>query len=113
MPHLIVEYAEASASEAQVARMLDAVHAAAESTGLFEPTHIKTRAVPVRHYRTGTGRHPFIHAQLRIKAGRDDAQKKALSHAVLAALKAQEFPVQVITVEVVDMDAGTYAKWSR
>lgn len=113
MPHVIIEFAEESVSEAQISPMLDSVHAAAASTGLFDPTHIKSRAFPLRHYRTGLDSGPFIHAQLRIKAGRDDAQKNALSHAVLAALKAQDLPVQVITVEVVDMDVETYAKWSR
>lgn len=112
MPHLIVEYADDLATDDDVIPMLDAVHAAAVSTGLFDETHIKTRAIPVRHYRTGTGHGPFIHAQLRIKAGRTEAQKRELSGAVLAAIRSRDLPAQVITVEVVDMDVATYAKWS-
>lgn len=112
MPHFIIEYAHDLVPEEQLPPMLDAVHAAAVSTALFTESHIKTRAIPVRHYRTGTGHGPFIHAQLRIKAGRSEEQKRGLSTAVLVALKSQGLQAQVITVEVVDMDVATYAKWS-
>lgn len=112
MPHLIIEYADDLASDADIPPLLDAVHAAAVSTGLFDESHIKTRAIAVSHYRTGTGHGPFIHAQLRIKAGRTGAQKRELSAAVLAAIRSRNLPAQVITIEVVDMDAATYAKWS-
>jgi 5-carboxymethyl-2-hydroxymuconate isomerase len=114
VPHLILEFARGLAGDDEVPAMLDAVHGAAVSTGLFQEEHIKTRAIPVLFYRTGTGtgHGPFIHAQLRIKSGRDEVQKRALSQAVLAAIRGQGWPAQVITVEVVDMDAATYAKHS-
>lgn len=112
MPHLIVEYSDDLMTDSDVMPMLDAVHAAAVSTDLFDESHVKTRAIPVRHYRTGSGRDPFIHAQLRIKAGRTEAQKRGLSAAVLAGIKNLNLPARVITVEVVDMDVATYAKWS-
>lgn len=112
MPHLIIEYAQDLASTEQVPALLDAVHEAALSTGLFDEHHIRTRAIPVTFYRTGTGKGPFIHAQLRIHRGRNEAQKRELSEAVLAALRAQGWPARTITVEVVDMDVATYAKYS-
>jgi 5-carboxymethyl-2-hydroxymuconate isomerase len=112
MPHLIIEYAHDAVADDEVPAMLDAVHSAAVSSGLFQEDHIKTRAIPVVFYRTGIGHGPFIHAQLRIKSGRDEGQKRVLSQAVLAAIREQGCPVQVITVEVVDMDAATYAKYS-
>ncbi len=110
MPHLIIEYAHSLATDEQVPLLLDAVHDAALATGLFPESHIKTRAIPVQFYRTGTGSDPFIHAQLRIKAGRSEAQKKELSGVVLAAIKTQSWAAKVITVEVVDMDSASYAK---
>ena len=112
MPHLIIEYAEGLASENQLSLMLNAVHQAAMETGLFEESHIKTRLLPVTFYRTGSGHGSFIHAQLRIKKGRNTEQKKILSDAVLEAIKTQHWPAQVITVEVVDMDNDSYAKYS-
>ena len=87
MPHLIIEYAQELAGEAQLMPLIDAVHLAAVSSGLFEEDHIKTRVRPVAFYRTGTGHAPFIHAQLRILSGRNEVQKKALSEAVLAAIE--------------------------
>lgn len=112
MPHLIIEYAQELATAEQVPPMLDTVHAAAVATGLFDEHHIRTRAIPVAYYRTGTGRAPFIHAQLRVHSGRNKAQKRALSQAVLTAIREQGWPAQVITVEVVDMDIDTYAKYA-
>lgn len=110
MPHLIIQYAQDLARDEHVPAMLDAVHAAAVSTGLFDESHIRTRAFPVAFYRVGTGNEPFIHAQLRILPGRNPAQKKALSAAVLAAIRDQGWAAKVITVEVVDMDGESYAK---
>lgn len=110
MPHVIVEFSEHLAAAEQVAPMLDAVHQAVLDTGLFEEEHIKTRAIPVRFYRTGSGTAGFIHAQLRILSGRTGDQKRLLSNAVVAALRDQGWAAQVITAEVVDMDRATYAK---
>ncbi len=110
MPHLIIEYSETLATEAQVSALLDAVHDAALLSELFPDEHIKTRAVPVRFYRVGSDDDSFIHAQLRIKFGRCDAQKKSLSNAVLVAIRNQRWAVDVVTVEVVDMDVASYAK---
>ena len=113
MPHLIIEYSESLATPEQVPPLLDAVHEAAVATGLFEESHIRTRAIPVRFYRTGRGTAPFIHAQLRILSGRTEEQKHGLSHAIVHAIRAHGWAAQVITAEVVDMDRATYAKYSR
>ena len=111
MPHLIIEYAHDAISEAQAPLLLDIVHHAAINSRVFEVSHIRTRLVRVNHYRVGTDSKPFIHAQLRIKPGRTTDQKKALSEAVLAALKVQQTAVRVITVEVVEMVPETYSKY--
>lgn len=112
MPHLIIEYAQELADAGAVAMMLQAVHEAAVATKLFDPEHIRTRAVPVSFYRTGTQEGAFIHAQLRIHPGRDAGQKRMLSEAVLAAIRnlvwEKEF---VLTVEVAEMDRDSYAKY--
>ena len=110
MPHLIIEYAQELADAERASAMLDAVHQAALGTGLFHEHHIRTRAIPVVHYRTGAGRTPFVHAQLRIHSGRSPDQKRALSAAVLAAIRGCDWRAGSITVEVVDMDVQTYAK---
>ena len=111
MPHLIIEVAWDAATQEQLPRLVDAVHQTALACGMFEPSHVKTRAVTVSCYRTGTDDYPFIHAQLRIKPGRSSAQKQALSEAVLTALRQQEHDAGIVTVEVVEMDTGSYARY--
>ncbi|MDH5301528.1 MAG: 5-carboxymethyl-2-hydroxymuconate Delta-isomerase [Gammaproteobacteria bacterium] len=112
MPHVIVEYAQGLLPEAQIRPMLSAVHDAVQATALFKPGHIKVRAWPVAHYLVGGEAQGFVHAQLRIKPGRNAEQKKQLSSAVLAALKIHLPGAVVTTVEVIDMDASSYAKHS-
>jgi len=110
MPHLIIEFADNMAADNAVSDMLDAVHDATVETGLFIDSHIKTRAIPVKFYRTGVGRDTFIHVQLRIKSGRNETQKKMLSESVLSAIVNLAWPVKIVTVEVVDIDSESYSK---
>jgi 5-carboxymethyl-2-hydroxymuconate isomerase len=112
MPHLIIEFTHGQASEAQVERLLDAVHRAAADCGLFDERHIRVRAIPLPFYCVAGRREHFIHAQLRLHAGREVAQRRALSEAVLAVLRAQGWPARVITVEVVEMERDSYARYS-
>lgn len=111
MPHLIIELAEDAVRSDEIPSLVDAVHQVTTDSGLFESGHIKTRAYPVAHYRVGTVDRPFIHAQLRIKAERTNAQKQALSKVVLEAIRAQALAAGVVTVEVVEMDQASYAKY--
>ncbi len=110
MPHIIIEFARETASDEQLPALLDAVHTAVATSGLFTESHIKIRMLPVTFYRTGGGDAPFVHGQLRIKQGRSESQKKALSEAVLAAICDNITATCVVTVEVVDMDVASYAK---
>lgn len=113
MPHLIVEYAQDLATGEQVNAMLDALHQATAGTQLFDESHIRVRALPLVHYRVAGKSEPFIHVQCRIHGGREVEQKRRLSEAVLRAIRAQALPAKSITVEVVDMDRATYARYSR
>lgn len=111
MPHLMIEYPQDMLEAVQVEEMLDAVNDAAAATELFKVSHIRVRAVPLVHYRAGGRKEPFIHVQCRIHAGRTDEQKRRLSEAVLGAIREQGLAVKVITVEVMEMDGSSYAKW--
>jgi 5-carboxymethyl-2-hydroxymuconate isomerase len=111
MPHFIIEFSQGQADEAQVEALLDAVHRAAAESGLFEASHIRVRAMPLTFYRTAGGHEHFIHAQCRLHTGRDEARRHALSEAVLQALQQQRWPARSITVEVVEMERATYAKY--
>jgi len=112
MPHLIIEFSQELASDERIGSMMDAVHQAAFSTGLFEESHIKIRMIPVQYYLTAKVRDSFLHAQLRILSGRSTEQKKILSEAVMASIRDQHWPVKRINVEVVDMDRDTYSRYT-
>ncbi len=111
MPHIIVEYAEQIADDAKVNEMLNAVHNAIADSGLFEVSHIKTRAYPFRNFTQAGGSEPYIHIQTRIKSGRDDDNKKRLGEAILSAFPTLNIPASVVTVEIIDMDRGSYGKY--
>lgn len=113
MPHLIIEYPQDIAATEKVESMLDAVHGAAAATHLFEESHIRIRAIPLTHFRAGGKREPFIHVQCHIHDGRTDIQKRQLSEAVVSAISKQGLEVKVITVEVMEMDRASYAKYSE
>ncbi len=112
MPHLILEFSHELASDERLGSMMDAVHQAAFSTGLFEESHIKVRMIPIHYYLNAKSRDSFLHAQLRILSGRNPEQKKMLSEAVMASIKDQHWPVKRITVEVVDMDRDSYFRFT-
>ena len=113
MPHIIIEFSQDLGGPEPIGQMLDAVHAAVAASGLFDESHIKVRALPVGHYRVGGKHAAFIHAQCRIHAGRSETQKQALSAAVLAAIREQGLAVTVITVEVMEMERASYAKFQE
>lgn len=110
MPHILIEYPADMVDGGQVEVLLDAVHRSVAASGLFDASHIRLRALPLNHYRLGGERAPFLHAQLRIHHGRTPEQKQQLSQTVLAALRAQQWPLNVITVEIVEMERGSYSK---
>lgn len=113
MPHIIIEYARELADDQRGALLVQAVHDAVAKTGIFDVANIKTRAWPVLLYRVGDNDGPFIHIQCRIHGGRSEAQKRALSEAVLGAVRAQGLAAHVITVEVAELDRASYAKHVR
>lgn len=112
MPHILIEFTNGLAVDSQIESMLHAVHTAIAATRLFDEGNIRIRAHPLHYYRCGGEKRHFIHAQLRIHTGRSAEQKNQLSHAVLAALREQQWPAKAITIEVVEMERGSYSKFS-
>lgn len=64
-----------------------------------------------QHYLTGTKHADFIHVVLKILSGRSTAQKHMLSSMVLVKLQQLALPSVSITVEVLDIDRASYAKF--
>lgn len=111
MPHFIIEYVEHLADEEKLTAMIDAVHEAAKSTGLFDERDIKTRVIPLTHYRVGAAQETFIHVEVRLLFGRSAAQKKQLAERVLNAVCGQGWNSDQASVEIVDMERESYAKY--
>ena len=112
MPHIIVEYAEILADDAEVDAMLRTVHQSITDSGLFKENQIKTRAYPFRGFTNAGGTRPYIHIQARIKSGRDADNKKRLGEEILTGLSTLNIPASVITVEIIDMDRDSYGKYA-
>ncbi|MBF0248670.1 MAG: hypothetical protein HQL36_11470 [Alphaproteobacteria bacterium] len=110
MPHIIVEYQEGLAAGDAVDAMLMAIHRSVSDSGLFKADQIKTRAYAFRNFTNAGGQDPYIHIQARIKSGRDDDNKKRMGQAILSGLAPLGIPASVITVEIIDMDRGSYGK---
>ena len=110
MPHCIIEYSTTLQAVVVPEKLLEAVHNGAVNSGLFETSHIKTRAIAYEHFIPGYQVDDFIHVTLRILSGRDQHQKKHLSSAVLSELKSLGLSSLSITVEITDIDRDTYSK---
>jgi 5-carboxymethyl-2-hydroxymuconate isomerase len=114
MPHCTIEYVEELEEELDPMLMIGAVHNGAVASGLFNESHIKSRAVPYQHYKTGTGELRFIHITAKVLSGRSNEQKSSLSQHLLEHFKLllidKALTAITLTVEVRDMDKEAYSK---
>ena len=116
MPHLTVEYSSnlPNYPEAETLTALNATLCAHPE--IQDEADLKTRFVVADSFEIGTApaQRAFVHAQLRLLSGRTPATKKELSDRIATVLREltprpQGVMVQ-LSVEVVDMDRGSYAK---
>jgi len=80
MPHLIVHYSGNMAPYIDMPDLLQALHRAADATGLFAPHTIRTRALCAQDFVVGQGTpdDAFVHIDVRIRPGRTDLEQKNL-----------------------------------
>ena len=110
MPHCVVEYSADVADEVDIDELVAAVHAGAFASELFPEYDIKTRASEFAHHRTGQTRDSFVHVAVHLLDGRSDAQKTALSEAVLARIEPLLPGVVSVGVEICDIHRASYRK---
>ena len=116
MPHLVIEHS-ANLGPLPVGDLLPALNRSlTASPAILDESDLKTRVVAVDTFRIGNqgeGR-AFVHAQLRLLAGRTPEARRDLAQRIAAALR--EFvprPAGVdvqLSVEVLDMDRDSYVK---
>jgi 5-carboxymethyl-2-hydroxymuconate isomerase len=89
MPHLILEYSDNLTSRMDVRAVLKTLHSTAQSSGLFPPASIRSRAMPCADFVVGEGtpRDAFMHLDVRIRPGRAEDLLWELARALMAVLK--------------------------
>ncbi|MCG7543649.1 5-carboxymethyl-2-hydroxymuconate Delta-isomerase [Pseudoalteromonas sp. MM17-2] len=108
MPHIVVEHSEDLPVLPQV--LVEKVHQATFSSGLFELDAIKTRAIAYRHYQLGENKEGFIHICAYIMAGRSPIQKQQLSNHLLECLRTYCRESDCLSVDVRDLEPDIYCK---
>ncbi|XAH22807.1 5-carboxymethyl-2-hydroxymuconate Delta-isomerase [Xylophilus sp. GW821-FHT01B05] len=116
MPHLTVEYSRnlADLPAAQVLRELNEVLTA--SAEIAQESDLKSRLVVHDSFQVGTApeARAFVHAQLRLLAGRSPEAKRDLSDRIAGVLRRlvprPEGLRVALSVEIVDMDRPSYTK---
>lgn len=89
MPHLIVEYSANLEAHADMALLVDAVHAAALASGVAPLDGLRTRASVRSVYRIADG-HPdnaFVAVVARLGPGRTPEEKHRLLDALMGAIE--------------------------
>ncbi len=109
MPHCIIEYAQELESSLDIKALVQCVHESAMASGLFSEKAIKTRAIAVEYFRTGTSEQAFIHVTVRLFDGRTTEQKAALSRAVLEDVIGLVGKLKNVTVEITEIDQACYS----
>lgn len=110
MPHLIVEATEQTLEHLPSTELMQKLHAAANTTGLFDEKSIKVR---IRPYETAliAGRlDEFVHVTIYLIDGRDKATKKRLATAVHDMVRALYPNCASVSVDVRDLDREIYTK---
>jgi 5-carboxymethyl-2-hydroxymuconate isomerase len=88
MPHIIVEYSSNLRESLNPDLFIQEVHNAAEKTGAFGSSTLRTRASERTCYRVGDG-HPdngFVHVVMRIRPGRGREEKLKLGESVFSVI---------------------------
>jgi 5-carboxymethyl-2-hydroxymuconate isomerase len=114
VPHLILHYTD-NLNGFDVDATLRELNRQLADSGEFDELAIKSRALPLAHYRIGVTDEPrgFVHALLKILPGRSEAVRQSLSRTVLATLQSQmpdAHPAVQLCVEVEELDARFYSK---
>lgn len=117
MPHFIVEYTDNIKNEVNLASLFEVVHQVLISRDTFFPIGgIRSRGIELHDYRVADGAEDdaFIHAILKIGAGRPEELKNEVCEAIFGLMKEQYSELMSIrylalSMELIEFsEAGTY-----
>jgi len=117
MPHFIVEYTANLEREGDLPGLLQKINATMIAQGgMFPIGGIRSRAIRLDCYRMADGEadYAFVHATLKIGAGRDEATRKRAGDALFEAMKSHfaalyEKRYLALSMEIAEFsEAGTW-----
>lgn len=108
MPHFVIDCSPNVLDQKPAVEIMQAVHNAAEASGLFRVADIKVRIRSYEHSIVAGEPGDFIHVFANIMEGRTTEQKTHLSRAIVATL-VEMFPdVPTISINIRDFEKATY-----
>lgn len=110
MPHCIVEYSQGLEKVIAPSHLITAVYKGALKSDLFEEHDIKTRSMVFKNYQVGAFKKEFIHVVIKLLTGRIVEQRSMLSGLVLEELAGLGLTSVSLSVEIGELEKGSYAK---
>ncbi|MBD1558448.1 5-carboxymethyl-2-hydroxymuconate isomerase [Vibrio sp. S9_S30] len=112
MPNLVMEYSNSVDERVNVQLLLEELHQVAISSGLFDVSSVKSRALRCHHWLVGDQEDSvdFIHITFELLCGRTEEQKRALSRQLMETLQQQASEVHSLTINVREMDTKCFQK---
>ena len=118
MPHLVLEYTANLGQRDNPRKLMLTLHQVLHKTGGIRLDNCKSRIRSLDAYAIGDGDpdYAFAHLDVRFMAGRSAPVKQQIGQELLAVLQDEfrETLLQIqITVEIRDIDTGTYFKYPQ
>lgn len=109
MPHFIVDCSQNISRLTNPARLVSAVHDAADASGLFDAGDTKVRCNFYDAYTVGGTSDDFVHVIGYLLSGRSDEQKRQLAARVVNRLMALLPTVETLSIDLRDIERTGYA----
>ena len=111
MPHLVIEYSANMESRTDIAGLCDTLRLAAIGTGILPLAGVRVRAFRADHVSIADGdpAHGFVDISVRLRGGRDLADRKAATQSLFEAARdflqpaLDQYPV-ALSFEMRDID---------
>jgi 5-carboxymethyl-2-hydroxymuconate isomerase len=108
MPHFLIDCSESIFQLHSEEQIIEQVHLAAKSTGLFNENDIKVRVNSFKKYSTGNKIEDFIHVFAHIMEGRSNGQKADLSKKIVQELTSIFPTVLNIGANIIEFEIANY-----
>ncbi|PCK07569.1 MAG: 5-carboxymethyl-2-hydroxymuconate isomerase [Alteromonadaceae bacterium] len=108
MPHFLTDCSESIFMLHPEERIIEEIHNAAKSTGLFNENDIKVRVNSFKKYSTGNNVVDFIHVFAYIMEGRSDEKKLNLSKNIVERLTSIFPDVPNIGANIIEFENSNY-----